>query len=282
MKKTGVLLLLTLTLCCALTLPALAAELDAVTDRAGLLTEEERRGLNDRAEELAEQYQCAVYIVTLDDMGDGDAYEFATELYTEYDLGYGSEKSGLLLLLSMAERDYALIAYGYGNTAFTDYGKNVLLDGHVLPLLGENDYYGGFSAYLETAGEYLSMARDGAPFDVKADPEYGETEGFPGAGAGAGYDETEWLIRVAAVILLPLLLAGGLCLYWKSQMKTAVSARTADRYIPENGFRLTGKQDTFLYRTETRRRIEKPSSGSGMSGGTTIRSGGFSGKSGKF
>ena len=273
---------MTLTLCFTLTLPALAAELDAVTDQAGLLTEEERRGLNDRAEELAEQYQCALYVVTLDDMGDEDAYEFATELYTEYDLGYGSEKSGLLLLLSMAERDYALIAYGYGNTAFTDYGKDVLLDDHVLPLLGENDYYGGFSAYLETAGEYLSMARDGTPFDVSADPQNGETGGLPGTGIGSGYDETELLPRLAVVILLPLLIAGGLCLYWKSQMKTAVSARTADRYIPENGFQLTGKQDTFLFRTETRRRIEKSSSGGGFSGGTTVGSGGFSGKSGKF
>lgn len=297
MKKTGLRLLLVLALTFALPLPAMAAELDAVTDAAGLLTETERGELNDRAEELAQQYQCAVYIVTLEDMedmGGSDAYDLATAVYTEYDLGYGEEKSGLLLLLSMAERDYALIAYGYGNTAFTDYGKDVLLDEDVLPLLGEDAYYEGFSAYLDTAGDYLSMARDGKPFDVENAPGYNETEGRyetddryeTGSSYGANtrpkYDDEEFAIRLGAVILVPLLLAGGICLYWKRQMNTAVSARTADRYIPSDGFHLTGQQDTFLYRTETRRRIERPSSGGGRPGGTTMRSGGFSGRSGKF
>ena len=290
-------MLLLLVLVFALPLPTLAAELDAVTDAAGLLTDTERGELNDRAEELAEQYQCAVYIVTLEDMedmGGSDAYDLATAVYTEYDLGYGEEKSGLLLLLSMAERDYALIAYGYGNTAFTDYGKDVLLDEDVLPLLGEDAYYEGFSAYLDTAGEYLSLARDGKPFDVEPTPNYNETEGRSETGnhpqtdysykktPSPKYDEGEFAIRLGAVILLPLLLAGGICLYWKRQMNTAVSARTADRYIPSDGFRLTGQQDTFLYRTETRRRIENHSSGGGHSGGTSVRSGGFSGRSGKF
>ncbi|WP_312613398.1 TPM domain-containing protein [Oscillibacter sp.] len=285
MKKTGVLLLLLLVLAFALPLPTLAAELDAVTDAAGLLTDAERGELNDRAEELAAQYQCAVYIVTLEDMedmGTSDAYDLATAVYTEYDLGYGEEKSGLLLLLSMAERDYALIAYGYGNTAFTDYGKDVLLDEEVLPLLGEDAYYEGFSAYLDTAGEYLSMARDGKPFDVENAPGYNETDGSYGVTARPKYDEGEFAVRLGAVILLPLLLAGGICLYWKRQMNTAVSARTADRYIPSDGFHLTGQQDTFLYRTETRRRIENHSSGGGHAGGTSMRSGGFSGRSGKF
>ncbi|MEA4994482.1 MAG: TPM domain-containing protein [Oscillibacter sp.] len=285
MKKTGVLLMLLAALCFALPLPAMAAELDAVTDAAGLLTDAERGELNDRAEELAAQYQCAVYIVTLEDMeemGTSDAYDLATAVYTEYDLGYGEEKSGLLLLLSMAERDYALIAYGYGNTAFTDYGKDVLLDEDVLPLLGEDAYYEGFSAYLDTAGEYLSMARDGKPFDVENAPGYNETDGSYGVTARPKYDEGEFAVRLGAVILLPLLLAGGICLYWKRQMNTAVSARTADRYIPSDGFRLTGQQDTFLYRTETRRRIENHSSGGGHAGGTSMRSGGFSGRSGKF
>lgn len=291
MKKTGLFLLLVLALTFALSLPAMAAELDAVTDAAGLLTETERGELNDRAEELAQQYQCAVYIVTLEDMedmGGSDAYDLATAVYTEYDLGYGEEKSGLLLLLSMAERDYALIAYGYGNTAFTDYGKDVLLDENVLPLLGEDAYYEGFSTYLDTAGEYLGLARDGKPFDVDPPPGYDETEGRYETGSSYGtnarpkYDNEEFAIRLGAVILVPLLLAGGICLYWKRQMNTAVSARTADRYIPSDGFHLTGQQDTFLYRTETRRRIENHTSGGGHAGGTSMRSGGFSGRSGKF
>ncbi|WP_312938572.1 TPM domain-containing protein [Oscillibacter sp.] len=305
MKKTGILLLLMLTLTFALPLPVLASELDAVTDAADLLTKTEREELNDRAEELAQQYQCAVYIITLEEMGDVgdfDAYDLATAIYTKHNFGYGEEKSGLMFFLSMAERDYALISYGYGNTAFTDYGKDVLLDQNVLPLLGEDAYYEGFTAYLDTAENYLSMARDGKPFDMenalayedeKSSPETADTR-FETERSSEGevhprYNEEEYKSRVTVVILLPLILATALCIHWKGEMKTAVTARTATRYIPSDGFQLTEQKDTFLRRTETRRRIENNStggysgggnSGGSRSGGTNTRSGGTSTRSG--
>lgn len=267
MKKTVSRLLLTLALCCvlaapALAVPALAAELDMVTDQALCLTDEEYSKLNNLAAKISEQYQCGVYIVTVDDMGDDDAYDFAKLVYEEYDLGYGPDKSGLLFFLSMAKRDYALVAYGYGNTAFTDHGKDTLLKQYVLPRLSEDKYYEAFTAYLNTSGEYLAMARDGSPFDVDTDPEHGKSQ---------------FWIKLAITILLPLLIAGAVCLFWKSRMKTAVAARAADHYIPDGGFQLTGQEDLFLFETETRQQIEEKSLG-----GTSIDSDGASGCSGKF
>ncbi|HHX62114.1 MAG TPA: TPM domain-containing protein, partial [Epulopiscium sp.] len=63
-----------------------------------------------------------------------------------------------------------------------------------------------------------------------------------------------------------------------SQMKTAVSQRAADSYIPSGGFNLTMQADQFLYRTEIRTKIEKDSS----SGGSSTDSDGYSSSSGKF
>lgn len=256
----GLLLILSLLICFGGS--ALAADLDLVTDEAYLLTDEEYYELNDLAYEISQEYGCEVAIVTIDDMGDDDAYDYAKWIYNEYNYGYGSDRSCLLFFLSMAERDYALVAYGYGNTAFTDHGKDVLLDTHVLPLLAKDQYYEAFTAYLNTSAEYLQMARDGSPFDVNTDP------------ANA---RTTFLIKLAVTILLPLLIAGLLCLMWKNQMKTAKQAAAADNYIPAGGFQLTGQEDLFLYRTETRRTIEKKSSG-----GTTTDRDGASGRSGKF
>ncbi len=36
------------------------------------------------------------------------------------DYGYGSDKDGIMFIVSMAERRSELIAFGYGNTALTD------------------------------------------------------------------------------------------------------------------------------------------------------------------
>lgn len=74
-------------------------------------------------------------------------------------------------------------------------------------------------------------------------------------------DGSPW-VNLAIVILVPLLVAGVVCGIFLSQMKTAVPQRAADNFIPGGGVKLTMQTDKFLFKTETRTRIEKqPSSG---------------------
>jgi len=262
MKKTFIALLLSLLLALAFVPVASALDLDLVEDLAGVLTYEELDELLWLAEEISKDHRCDVIIVTMQEMPDGDnAYEFARFVFRNYNYGYGADRSGVMLFLSVAERDFALIANGFGNTAFTDHGKDVMLDKHILPLLGENKYFEAFSAYLNKADEFLQMARDGKPFDEA--------------------DSGSIIFKLAVTILLPLLVAFIVCSMWKKQMKTAVTAKTASYYIPDGGFRLTGQVDMFLYKTRTKTKIQKTSSSSG-GGGTTRDSKGFSGRSGKF
>jgi len=265
MKKALITILLAFLLTASLASVAIAADIDLVTDITGTLTDSQKERLNQRAERISEQYRCEVAIVVIDEMDDNaGAYAWAEYIYQEYNFGYGSEKSGILLFLSLAERDYYMIAFGYGNTAFTDYGKDVMLDNHILPLLANNRYYDAFTAYLDKAEEFLTMARDGTPFDRGTDPE-----------AQQSFD----LMKVAVVIFVPLIIAFCICSYWKSKMKTARVATTACNYIPPGGFQLTGSADTFLYQTRVRTKIESSSS---SSGGTSVNSRGFSGRGGKF
>jgi len=264
MKKSLITILLAFLLTSLLATVAIAADIDLVTDITGTLTDAQKERLNQRADRISELYRCEVAIVVIDEMTDNDgAFEWAMYIYDEYNFGYGSDRSGVLLFLSLAERDYYLIAYGFGNTAFTDYGKDVMLDNHILPLLKDNKYYEAFSVYLDKAEEFLAMARDGTPFDRGTDPEAQRTSN---------------LMKIAVVIFVPLIIAFIICSVWKSQMKTAKIATTACNYIPPGGFQLTGYADTFLYQTRTRVKIESSSS----SGGTSVNSRGFSGRGGKF
>jgi len=254
--------LLILSLVLVLSPAAFAADdWELVEDLAGILTREQRDALQARAEAISARHRCDVIIVTLGEMIDDDgAYEWARYIYTAFGYGYGSDRSGVLFFLSMAERDFALVAYGYGHTAFTDYGKDVMLDDHILPLLRENKYYEAFSAYLDVADDFLAMARDGTPFDRDS--------------------SGSLVVKLAITILVPLLVALIICSMWKKQMKTAVAARAAANYIPPGGFNITGQKDMFMYKTTDRKKIETQQSKSG--GGTTVDSKGFSGRSGKF
>ena len=282
MKRTFLLLIALISLCLAMAAPVSAANSDLVTDLAGVLTDGERAELNDRAAEISEQYQCEVIVFIDEEMGGDTARECAEQVYLYNNYGYGGDKSGVMFYMSMAERDYSLIAFGFGNVAFTDYGKDVMLDNNMLPLLGQDEYYKAFSVYLDKSAEYLKMARDGEAFDDSGKNGGLTQEGNDGINNGGNYKSLgvgELLIS----IIIGLVVALVVCLIFRAQMKTAKKQRAAANYIPEGGFVLTGSSDTYLYSTESRRAIQNDDrSSGGAGGGTSINSGGFSGRSGKF
>ena len=244
-----------------------------VVDQAGILNSSEQAMLEKQAADLSEQYQCGVYIVTVSDFTQladyADIRSFAEAYYKQNGLGMGSQQSGILLVLSMAERDYSLIAYGNGNTILTDYGREQMLNNDILPKLSDDDYYGGFSAYLTTTGEYLKLAAAGTPFDVNSDP---------------AKLAMERMIKIGVVIGVPLIAALIVVLILRKQMKTAGVLTTAGGYIVKNGVNMRTTQDQFLYRNVVRVPIPRNVNrgGGGGGGGTTISSSGFSGSSGKF
>ena len=244
----------------ALTLPAQASEYTFVDDGADLLTAEQELRLEETAQEIAEQYGCGVHIVTLWDYSAyGSTVRSAAEkYYTNHNCGVGSDADGVLLMLSMAERDYALIAHGkLGNSAFTDYGKEVLSE-EFLDDFRYDDWFYGFSDYLSASADFLYLAAKGEPVDV-------------GRGSGTG-------LTLVMVLLIPALIASIACGIMAASMKTANRKTHADDYRKD--IRITGRHDRFLTRTVVRQKIESNSSSRG--GGSRVNSGGFSGRSGKF
>lgn len=267
MKKKLVTLMLTAFLALSFCIPVFAeAQLDPVTDEAGLLTEEQRQELNTQAAELSKAYGCGIYLITLNDFTEyvdtDDIDEAAKAIYDEYELGTDGEQSGLLLLLSMEGRDYALRAYGYGNTAFTDYGKDYLSDAF-LDNFGEDSWFAGFQDYLTVSGEMLQSARDGSPIDVDNVPE-------PPHARAYGIIACTLLGFAAAFIVKGVL---------KGQLKSVAMGTDAKSFIASQGLRLSEQYDQYTHTTQARI-YDPPKETKG--GGTTVDRDGSSGKSGKF
>lgn len=133
MKKRIICLLAALLLLLGLSVSASAAVYANVIDTAELLSESEAEALDARCSELEQTYGCGVYLVTVDDYTayySADSIEsFAESVFLDLGLGAGEEQDGVLLVLSMAERDYDICAHGtIGNRTFTDYGKGVLAE----------------------------------------------------------------------------------------------------------------------------------------------------------
>jgi uncharacterized membrane protein YgcG len=183
-------------------------------------------------------------------------------------------QDGILLMLSMIERDYSLITYGeYAEAVFTD---DVMWDmeDHFLHYFGQNEWYYGFSYYISDA---ISALVD---FNMAAQEQYGDTyngyydPGVPEVVVRVNSVEPEiWLAVLGGSMAVALIV----CLVMKAGMRTARKATHADAYIPRGGVDLRIKQDLFTHTTTHVIHHPKSNSSGGSSGG-----GGFRGHSGKF
>lgn len=292
MKKSVSLLLVLLLLVC---LPAMALAESAeetvfpyVLDNAGLLSDSQRSSLESRAAELSEAHGCKLYIVTVDDHSEfnPDVYEAAKGIYTYYGLGCGEGADGVLLLLSMNERDYTTVGHGEKGETICGYESSWLIEDAFLDNFRNNDWYGGFSDYLDACGEQLTKLENGEDITQGADiitgPNGQEYHSYNAPGEPTRMPTG---VKIGIGIGAPCLIALIVCSTFKAQMKTAKERTTAEEYVIPGSATLRIREDRFINRTETRTRINTDSGSGrgGSSGGSSFHSGGgFSGRSGKF
>ena len=236
------------------------ADMNYIFDLSDQLSYEEWAELEARASDISQRHGCGVYAAFVDDFteygGGNDVYKTTYQLYHASELGMGADRDGIIILLSMDDRDYAMFVYGdHAEYAFDRYGQKKLEDAF-LGYFGDNDWYGGVSHYLDTCDEYLTRAEEGKPVRKNTLPMY--------------------LIVVAASCAI----AGGICLMLKWQMKTVHKKAEANEYVAAGGLNLTKQYDRYTHTTETRRKIHDDSDSD--SGTSSCSGGGGSGRSGKF
>ena len=265
-KKLFVSLLLCALLLLSVSGFALADSRAHVGDSAGLLSAAEYTELENMCTAVSDKFGCGVYIITVSDFRQyGNSVESAAEaIFKGTGMGVGDDGNGVMLLLSMEDRDYDLLAHGdVGNAAFTDYGKDLLADSF-LSYFRQDDWFGGFKAYVSSCEYFLQCSSEGQPIDVPAEEPLTFAEKLP------------------FILLIPCVIAGIVCLVAKAGMKTARCKTGAADYVTPNSFYLRVRDDIFKYRTQSVERIQRSDNRPSGGGGTTVNAGGFSHKSGKF
>ncbi len=265
MKKNLIALSLILILALSLCICAFAAEgsveMRYVVDTYGLLSFDQWASLENRAANISEQHGCGTYIVTVDDYrnyGDGSVYDVTTQIYHRSGAGFGmgSGRDGIMLLLSMNNRKYALFVYGEkAEYAFNDDGLEQLEE-VFLGDLGNDNWLDGFSGYLKACDQFLTRAEEGEPVR----------------------DNPLGLIAIAVAVSCGIALV--ICLILKSMMKTVHRKAGASEYVADGGLHLTQQIDQYTHTTKTRRKIEKNPGSSG--GSHSERGAGGIGRSGSF
>lgn len=265
----AVALFASLAICVAAT-PAFGAGAH-VYDEAGILTSEEVSRLEAQADEVEQERGFSVNIVTVDDYKDistASVFDATVAKYKELSLD-GDDGSGIVLLLSMSERDFSVVVNGdRGNYAFNREGRALLTE-FFLDDFSDDEWYRGFSDYIDWCGIYLSAADAGRPFSDENPPEDAAGLLFDIA-VGIG------LALLAAVLLTALIMAGLM-----RRMKSVEPASCASAYV-SGQLQLDERSDVFTHTTTIRERVVEKSSSGGGGSLSSSSSGGFSGTSGKF
>lgn len=278
--KKWILLFLVLTLLLSIPLSASAAP-DKIVDDADLLTDSEEAALEEKAQALADKYQIDVVIVTVWSL-DGKTSEAYADDYFDYNgYGIGDEHSGVLLLLAMEYRDWAISTCGEAIYALTDYGNQALFS-EISGYLKWDEYYDAFDTYLEALEPYFAAYADGAPIDGFPDEYTGPGTYEPGSGEEhVYYPEQKSVWDVLPGALLKALAAGAVVggialLIMQGMMRTSKPQNGAVSYMQPGTYNLDQIQDVFLYSNVSKVRRSEPSSSSGGHSSSSHSGGGSS------
>lgn len=232
-----------------------------VQDDAGLLTAEEEEELEAECERLLQEHGTGVYIITTPDFGGGDIKDWQRQIFSQYNLGADSAGSGVMLAISMAERDWGLVGFGAAQEAFSTYARE-RLGSLILDDLSDGEFYKAFSGYLSIADDYLSAEEEGNPYTEQH--RYREGWRFP--------------VIFGVSFLLSLGISVAIVMIWKKGMNTRVRQNGAMEYLKAGSFYLSNQSDLFLYHTVSR--TQRPKDDSSDGGGSMHSD--SSGTSGKF
>ena len=244
-------IVLALTLLVVLTISVSAARLPRLVDAADLLRADQEADLLARLDQVSEQLQADVVIVTMDSCGGHSPDAVIEAFYDEYGYGYGTNRDGVVLLLSMAERDWRILSNGFAADAITPSEIDEIGD-HIVEELSAGEYYEAFLEFASLCVYEIDGERNGFPFDFGM----------------------SLLISVVIGFAVAFIATG----IMRSKLRSVRSQTGAREYTVPGSMQLTRSNDLFLYRTLNRRhKPQQTSSGSrgGGGGGRNIGGGKF-------
>lgn len=234
MKKRFFAVVLALVLCLSMALPAFALTPAPtyIKDQAGLLNRDEWEQINQTLQEISVRQDVDVVIVTTDTLDGKSPRDYADNFYDRS----GFSLDGVLLLVSMEDRDWWISTSGYGITAFTDAGIDYIGD-QVQPELSDGNYAEAFDVFARQCDAFITQARTGDPYDRHNLPK-------------EPFNPVLSLVIALVVGLVVALIVTGIM---RGKLKSVRRKYEAADYVRPGSMRITQSLDLFLYRNVSRR-----------------------------
>ena len=257
MKRISSVVAIFFALCLALGMAAFGARTEAaavaVYDNAKLLSTAEKEKLTQKIRAIEQQYSVKIGIVTLPTLQGRPVGQMANAILDE---NYrGAANGGIVLLLSMKERDWYVATDNAMRERVTDKEGFKYIEKEMVSKLKDGKYGAGFENYVNAVETMVAYyAKEGKPYDPSA--------GFHPFAA-------------IAALIIGLLGGYGVRSSLIASMSNVTPAARASEYLKEGSFDLTESDDRFLFMDVTRTAKSK---GGGSHDATDSDHGGGGGK----
>lgn len=234
-----------------------------LVDNAGLIkSSAEIENLTNKLNEISTRQQCDVLIVIVKTLEGKTPMDYADDYFDYNGYGFGEDKSGVLLLVSIEDRDWYVSTTGYGITAITDAGLGYI-SSKFLPDMKKSDYIKSFNTFADLCDKFLTQAKTDKPYDNGNLPK-----------------EPLGLIWIPGSLIIGFLIALSITETMRKQLKTVNKKTEANDYLKDGSLNIKNSKDIFLFSTISRTAKPKNNSGSSTHSGSSGTSHGGGG--GKF
>lgn len=214
-----------------------------IYDYANLITKDEEEALYNKVQEFINKYDMDMAIVTINSNPKSSSMAYADDFYDYNNFGKGTNKTGLLFLIDMQNRNMWISTTGDAINIYTDSRINTILD-YTYDKISNEDYNGCVEQFIEKASYFANKGLTGGSKVVTVPKMICNSLIFAG------------LVTIVFICI-------GLATHRKPKKK-----KEASNYITQP-LKLSNKLDTFLDKHVSKVKIETSSS----SGGSSTHSG---------
>ena len=237
-----------------------------LNDKADLIPYEDEEVLNYKLEQISDTYKCEIAVLTVNSTDNKDITAFSDDYFDYNGFGYGENDDGIMLVVDMGSREFAITTHGKAISIFTDYDLYAL-ESKFTPLLTEGNYTSAFVAFYEGCAaiidEYNFFYENNIDENYIASDDwfYEDSFFYDDYGNNVYYPEktiTQKILSafsltgIAFAVIAGIIIALIYTSILKSQLKTVHSKASADDYVISDSINITRSHDIFMYKNVRR------------------------------
>lgn len=225
-------------------------------------------------EEISTANKCEVAVLTVSATNGKDITAFADDYYDGFGFGYGENDDGIMLVVAMDIREFAITTHGRATEIFTDHNIRLLEDAFT-SFLSSEEYYYAFNAFINKCedifNDYNNYILNSQHGHIDSNDFYSGYESDNNTVTISGNTSDIFSIKwIATALIIGIVIGFIYVSHLKSQLKSVRRKAAASDYVVPGSFQLTQQRDIFMYADVKKTPKPKANNSSGGRSGSSF------------